>query len=272
MASYLAEKYASLVNAEMIMTLFEKLTKYLGDSRAKAADECGITRKAIYDWDNLKEEIKLSTKEKVLDQLLEQMPVETLDYLSKQMHDYSSDAIMSYLSTIYEKTFDTKTESEFLQLTNRFEDATKRYAGLIYKKLDYEVDDMAKQLVSLAKSNSILWKPTLIHLYDSEDLKKIIPQIINAWIYYGLPQTPEELSLRLKVPLEVVNVVGQTLNKEFFPITHPKQSLEKTSSGITKLPFEVGYYITNKTKTMMSNAATRHYEGSSSTEVTALTQ
>jgi len=263
MVNYLAEKYASLVNADMVKTLFEKLAILLGDNRTKAADECGLTRKAIYDWDNLKEEIKLSTKEKVLEQSLEQMPIETLDYLTKQMHDSSSDVLMSYLSSIYERVYDTKKESDFLQVTGKFEDATRTYAGLIYKKLDYEVDDMMKELSLFAKSQNIKWMPHPVHLYDSNDLKKIIPQIVNSWIYYGLPQTPEELASRLKIPKDVVDIVGETLNREFYPLPDPQQR-DKTSSGI-----EIGYYVAGNEKTMLSAAATLKYKTNTGQELIA---
>lgn len=251
--SYLAEQYAGFITKDMILSLFEKLKRHLGDNMAKTAEACDLTRKTAYDLEKSMD-IRLSTKEKVLEQLLEQIPLPTLEYLTKQMHDASSDSLMSYLSTIYEKAFDTHDKDEFLKLSNEFEFATKNFAGLVYKKLDFEVSDMLHGLQEWASQNNIDWKPKEFHLYDSETIKKVVPEIINMWIYSSFPMSKEELANRNKVPLGLIDVVGNTLNQTFFPYYGGEEESEELVNPRTE-GTEVGFYITRGHKTMLGSTA-----------------
>lgn len=248
MSQYLAKKYGGLINAEGVRELFSKLERHLGDNRTKAAEECAITRKAIYDWENLRQDIKLENKIKVLETLIEKLPVDSLEYLTKLMHDNGSEALMSYLSVIYQQACDAGTEQEFLFSANQFENAIRNFAGLAYKKLDYEVTDMIANLVSHAKSQHFNWTPKQFHLYDSDSIKQMIPQIISSWIYLGMPQTLEELTERSKFPLEVVNIVSDTLKQFYTPValhTMPTEGYEE--NGI-----EAGIYVYGNDKLMLS--------------------
>lgn len=241
-----AERYAGFVTRDMLVILFDKLKKHLNGNKTKAAEQCDLTRKTIDDWGK-SGNVKLDTREKVLEQLIDELPIDTFGYLTNQLSNSSTDSLMSYLSTIYETTFNTTNTDEFLQLANQFEHATRQYAGLIYNKLDHEVNDMIMELENHAKSAKIEWSPTVFHLYDSEQIKHVIPQIINSWVYSTIPQTREEMALMNKVPREVIDIVGDTLNKEFFPIANTTYSnQDKPFVNEPGLGTEMGYYIFNK--------------------------
>lgn len=258
MSEYLPEKYATFVNARMVKELFSTLTKHLGDNTSKAAEECDLTRKTVYDWDNSKEEVKMSTKVKVLETLIEKLPAETLLYLTQQLRDAGADVLMSYLSTLYEKTFDAENNEDAGRQLKEFEKATKMFAGVIYQKLDTETNNLTRQLSIFAGSKNIQWTPKPIKLYDYDTLNEIIPRIINSWVYFGLPQSPEELSSRLKVPLEITEIVGKTLNEQFLPIQQKSLHDRGTTSGTEDFEesqgVEVGYYIYGNSRLMMGTA------------------
>jgi len=249
----LLEKYAGYIDTEGIRTLFGKLQKCLGDNRTAAAEECGITTKAVYDWEKQKEGIKLSTKIKILEKTIDELPVETFHYLTQNLYDLSSETLMSCLTTLYEQSFDVKDEKEYLTYVNEFENVSRKFAGLIYKNRDLEVNHMFSKLSTHAKSQNYHWKPHQTVLYDSEMVKRMIPQIISSWVYYGLPISAEELATRNKFPLEVTQVVGDELNQQL--LSHPP--LESGEGDRTsEEDLRVGLYFEGKEKTMMSTAAT----------------
>lgn len=249
----LVERYAGIINRDMLIALFGKLTKHLG-TKVKAAEQCDLTRKTIDDWEK-SGNIKLDTKEKVLEQLIDVIPVETFGYLTKQLYDSSSYSLMSHMSTIYEKSFDANNENEFLQLVNQFENSSKQYAGLIYNKLDAEVSDMKMELENYAQSKGFNWDPQTFHLYDSNQIKTIIPQIINTWVYSTVPLTRKEMAETNKVPLEFVNIVGDTLNTEFFQSSDIKLS-EESRQFVNELrqDTELGFYIRTSGSVMLGNS------------------
>ncbi len=248
----IVEKYASLIETEGIIELFDKFEKSKNGNRTLAAKECDITTKSVYDWTKLKENVKLSTKMKVFQKIMEEMPVETFSYLTKKLYDSSTETLMSCLTTMYEQSFDAKDEKEYLQYVHEFENISKEYAGLIYKHRDLEVNHMFSKLYSFAKSHTFDWKPHQTVLYDSEQVKQMIPQIISTWVYHGLPVSAEELASRTKFPLEIVRTVGEELNQQLLVPT------TKDSGRITEIEDEirVGVFLEGKERSMISTAGT----------------
>lgn len=163
----MTENYASLVDNESVRELFEKLVKYYGNNRKKAAEECGIARKSVYDWLKLKNEIKVPTKERVLVKSLETMPLETFDLLMRRLSESSAEILIYYLTTIYEKAFDN--DDDFLKWAQKFIEVSEKYGGVIYKKVDFEVEDLLGQLKNQSKSLNIDWSPPSIHLQIKQE-------------------------------------------------------------------------------------------------------
>ena len=248
------EKYANYVNTEGIIALFDKYQKSLGDNRALAAKECDITPKSVYDWEALKENVKHSTKVRVLEKIIEDLPVETFSYLTQNLYDSSTETLMSCLTTLYEMSFDAKDENEYLQKVKEFENITEKYGGLIYKHRELEVNHMFSKLSTYAKSQNYLWKPHQTILYDSERVKQMISQLINLWAYYGLPTTPEEIASRHKFPLEIVKGVKDGLKQNL--LAQPSLESDKAVKTSSEDEIRVGIYFQGDDKTIMSTAAT----------------
>src|SRR5947208_1328085 len=115
MSTYLAEKYARLLSDDDTISLFNRLKEVVGNIK-EAAERCGLTRKSVYDWENLTQEIRLATKERVLEQSLELLPIDTLEYLTKQTVDAAYEVLLSNLGTLYENALEQKEPAEFERL------------------------------------------------------------------------------------------------------------------------------------------------------------
>lgn len=241
------EKFSNYVDSDSIAELFNKYQKYVGDNRTLAAKECGITPKSVYDWENRSEDVKHSTKIKVLEKIIEEMPVETFQYITDKLYNSSSETLLTCLSTLYEQSYDSKSESEYLAIVNIFENITKKYAGLIYNNRELEVNGMFLKLSEFAKMRGYGWKPQQTILYDFNKIKQMIPQIISSWIYYGLPQTPEELSARTKFPLEIVLTVGSALNQQLLLSSKEKGGIDEN--------IKAGIFLAGDAGIMMSATA-----------------
>lgn len=162
--SYLAKEYANLLNDETVISLFEELIKINKGNRTKAAKKCGLSRKTVYDWPATKEDIKLSTKIKVLDEAFNQIPEESLEKIMERLSDSGTDVLTSYLSSIYEKAFSAKSKKNLSVLLDRFNIISEKYSGWIYKNLDFELEDMMEKLASYSETKNIDWKKPIVHL------------------------------------------------------------------------------------------------------------
>ena len=168
------EKFANYLNSDEITELFDNYQKMLGGNRTLAAKQCGITTKTIYDWKNRKEGIKYSTKIKILETLIERYPVDTFLHMTSNLHILSLETLLAGLSTLYERSFDVKSESEFLELAKLFEITVHKYSGLIHNNKELEVGNMFRKLYEFAKMKGYNWKPRQAILYDLDTVKQMM--------------------------------------------------------------------------------------------------
>lgn len=259
------ERFANYVDSDVIVDLFDKYQKHLGDNRTLAAKECGITPKSVYDWENRSEDVKYSTKMKILEKIIEELPVETFQYITDNLYNSSTETLLTCLSTLYEQAYDTKSEKEYLSVIHMFESITKKYAGLIYNNRELEVNGMFLKLSDFAKKHGYVWTPKQTVLYDLNKIKQIIPQIISSWIYHGLPLSAEELASRTKFPLEVVTTVGSTLNQQLLMTPPPSENILDNN-------IRAGVFLTGSNKIMMSEYALIDTSGSSISSSTRKSQ
>ncbi len=165
---YIAQQYAKLLDEEDILKLFGKLEE--------AAVKCDLTE----DWKTLKGDMKTSTKEKVLEQLLEYLPLETMDYLTRKLFDSSSSLFMAYLTTLYERALVTNDRSQFLELANSFEQARDKYFSLISKKNGREIDDLTVILRKHSKRIGSTWKGSSMNSSKDQTLDLKPPTISDT--------------------------------------------------------------------------------------------
>ncbi|MCH8915848.1 MAG: hypothetical protein IIA82_08420 [Thaumarchaeota archaeon] len=243
------EKYANYLDSEGTAHLFDKLQKEFGNKLEPTAAECGIAKASVYGWRARKEDVKHSTKVKVLETLIEKLPLETFYYLTDKLYNSSSETLMSYLSTLYEQSFDAKDEDEYLKTVRIFENMVKEYAGLIYKNRDLEVNKLFLTMNDFAKSKNFHWIPQQTILLEYTAMRMLIPQMVASWIYPTFPHSLEELTERGNLPLDIVQDVHDELNKQI--LSMPLLSDEDISSRMyiglaaANLPRKIEYQETS---------------------------
>lgn len=175
------EEYANYLDSESAIQLFSKIQKSFNGNKELASKECGISKKSAYDWDKRKEDLKHSTKVKILEKSMEEFPVELFQFITQNLYESGTRTLMIGLATIYEHVFDSKDESEFKQHVSKFEIMTEQYAGLIYKHKELEVNNMFVKLKKYAKDHNYNWKPNQTTLYDSNAPNIANSKIINSY-------------------------------------------------------------------------------------------
>ena len=219
----IVEKYANYADSDGIISLYDKFEKSLENNRTLAAKECGLTKASVYGWESRKEDLKHSTKVKILETLIEKLPLETFHYLTDKLYSASSETLLAYLSTLYEQSFDTKNENEFLKTVNIFEKMVEEYGGLIYKNRDLEVNKLFLKMNYFAKSKNYQWTPHQTILLEYESVRLLIPRIVASWFYSSLPQTPEELAKRTMLPIDIVRETYDEFKKQFSLFPKPQE-------------------------------------------------
>ena len=216
MSSIIAEKYANLLSVEDIVWLFELLEKAVGN-KVEAARICGLERKTTYDWETTKE-VRLSTKKKVLAALTENLPEETLDFMTERSVQASVDILRTYLFAIYEKAMNEKNATNFLRRASKFEDTKQKYAGLITGYLEIEVGNMSELLPEKADELRVTFKPLPLQMVRLSDFTKLLPNLMKT-ISIASPTAPRiEIAKIFNISSEFVETISTALCEYYVSI------------------------------------------------------
>ena len=165
--------------------------------------------------------MKLGTKEKILEQSLEKIRLETMEFLAKKMTKVVSEFLFNYILTIYKHAFNCKNSKELNDALKKFEEAKQQYAGILYNHFEYEVGDLSENLAEYVNSSEATWKPAPFHLYDTPSVSDIVKEIVYSIISPEYSETPEELAIRLHIPAEIVSQASRILPRSN-AVTEPK--------------------------------------------------
>lgn len=198
METYLSRKYSSLLDIEDVESLFEKLKQAYGSIR-KTADKCGVARSTAYGWEKAKY-VKSITRMKILKASLEVNLIETLGFLTNKSKERTSDLLLTYLSSIYQRAIREDIEI-FPNLLLRFLDARREHFGLIQDALQDEVGEMMSILTERATEFQIPLAQDSLDMIKSSYLLKIMPDLIHDIFIERADLS--EIANRYGVPLEV---------------------------------------------------------------------
>jgi hypothetical protein len=206
MANYLAEKYAYLLTKEDAKQLFDSLVNLSG-SVSEAARKCNIqSRKTIYDWKETSD-IKLSTKIRILNASLTNIPDKTLSFLLERSEESTSDILHVILSRTFEIAMRQNISKEnFIELTNKFSLITKEHAGIVLERLEEEVGEMTQTIREKAFDLKVDMSPVPIETMKPNHLLELLP-IITKSIPEKITQTEKlDLAQKLNAPIELIDV------------------------------------------------------------------
>lgn len=150
MASYITKRYAPLLTKYDVQMLFGWLKDAYGNI-AKAARATGVQRKTVYDWDALKEEVRLETKLKVLEQSVKLDENRALQFLIRKTENNLKEILQHYLRYIYESSMKASSKEDFSNYIGVFHDIQEKHRGAIFDNQPGEVEEMNKVLYARAK-------------------------------------------------------------------------------------------------------------------------
>lgn len=209
MASYITKRYAPLLTKYDVRKLFNWLRDAYG-SIAKAARVTGVQRKTAYDWDTLKEEVRLETKLKVLEQSMKLDENRTLEFLIRKTDNNFKEVLQHYLRYIYENSMKANSKEDFSNYINLFHSIQKNYRGAIFDNQPDEIEEMNKALAARAKEFQIDLVEPPVRLIRPEILADKILALLKVIETNKLKV--EEIRKSFDLPSELVDNICKTLN------------------------------------------------------------
>lgn len=234
MSSLMVEKYANLLTLEDVVWLFELLEKAIGN-KADAAKICRLERKTTYGWEITKE-IKLSTKRKVLAALIENLPEETLDFLTEKGVQASIDILRNYLFTLYERAMAQRDATDFLRLASKFEEKKEKYAGLITDYLEIEIGNMSELFPEKASELGVAFQPLPLRTVKFSEFSKLLPHVIRTISMLDTSTPKVEVAKIFNLPSEFIETLSTALREYYVPSKMRIPTEPKLETAATKLP------------------------------------
>jgi len=204
MSEYLAEKYAELLTKGDAMELFKLIENRFGTIK-DACEAVGIERKTFYDWKKAVKEIKVKTKKKLLKFLLEEHPIDTLEFLTDRSAQRTIELLKLTLSTIYEHAIVSDRE-EFKRLSLKFANILRKYDEPLTHHIDVEISDMVMGFLRKSEELNIsIEKPSVPLLLRATPDQEIFPVEDR---YLGITIPPQEPLRELEDPFTAVMTSG----------------------------------------------------------------
>jgi hypothetical protein len=228
MDSYIAEKYAEMLTKTDLKNVFDKIVQKLDGNRTKAARYCGLTTKATYDWEKAGF-VKLETKQKVLQKLLEMSYLGTVEYLLNRSTERTGDLLHTALTTIYADAIEATGKESFLASFNHFQQFKMKHRGLIRDQVEFEIADMSAFLEEKALEFGIMRPNRLIEDMSAPELLGNF-QLMGK--YYGEnPSKAEHFALEeLGLPWATIEPIIHTFENVCFErrFAGPSETVEMT--------------------------------------------
>jgi len=215
MSSLIAEKYANLLTQNDVVWLFELLEKVVGN-KVEAAKICGLERKTTYGWE-ITQEIRLGTKKKVLAALIENLPEETLDFMTEKSVQASVDILRTYLFSLYEKAMAQKDSTNFLRLASKFEQKKDKYSGLIVDHLEIEIGNMSELFPEKAGELGVFFQPSPLRTVKLSEFSKLLPYVIKTISMVDLSDPRVEIAKIFNLPSEFIENLSGALREYYIP-------------------------------------------------------
>lgn len=215
MSSLIVEKYANLLTHDDVIWLFKLLEKTIGN-KVEAAKVCGLERKTTYGWEITKE-IKLSTKKKVLAALIENLPEETLDFMTEKSIQASVDILRTYLFALYEKAMAQEDPRSFLRLAAKFEEKKDKYSGLIVDHLEIEIGNMLELFPEKASELGVSFQPSPLRIVKLPEFARLLSHVIKTISMLDQSTPRVEIAKIFNLPSDFVEKLSEALRQYYVP-------------------------------------------------------
>jgi DNA-binding XRE family transcriptional regulator len=197
---YIVDRYAQSLTKYEVKTLFERLRERKG-SLAAATKDIEITRKTVYDWESSSDDVKMSTKRKVLEAILEIDFSGTIDFLVKKTALNYREILERHVNMSLNKILSTENSEDFQQNISLFERTLKSHIGALFDIKTVHIEEMTDLINQKAQSLGATEIPRDIDLMSPQLLSQKSIQLI------------EVLSMKTMFKNEIASKLG--LPKEF---------------------------------------------------------
>jgi ACT domain-containing protein len=138
---YLVDRYSQNLTKYDVLELFERLKEAKGNIAA-ATKEVEIQRKTVYDWENSGEDIKTSTKRKILEASLSADFHGTVEFLIRKNAMNYHELLERYISVYCDEIDKINEPKELETRVTHFEDFVKSHIGAIHDIKTIPIEEM----------------------------------------------------------------------------------------------------------------------------------
>jgi len=135
--------------------------------------------------------------------------IATLRVLTNKSKERSSDLLITYFSSIYQKAISVD-QSNFRQFLNQFLTERREHYGLINDTIQNEVDTMLQSLAEKSIEFHIPFPSDTIDMIRPTQMLEILPNIVTE--LFIKRADPSEIMNKYNVPIEIPNVIRDAYN------------------------------------------------------------
>ncbi|MCL2134822.1 MAG: hypothetical protein FWH37_04610 [Candidatus Bathyarchaeota archaeon] len=221
---YLVERYAQTLTKQDVKLLFERLKKEHKGNVVEASNMANIQRKTVYDWDNNTDDVKLSTKKKILSANLQTNPYETIKFLvEKNANDYR-ELLGRYIAMLSDEIQSANTSKKINQLCPELNDLLLSHIGAIHDSKLIDIDDVISNVNEKCNSVGIKGITESITLFEPTAISAKIIQLLTLIGERSIFQC-EQLSHKTGLPIDFVTEVCKLGN--YTPINASLGALQR---------------------------------------------
>lgn len=217
---YLVDRYSKSLTKYDVKELFERLVEIKGNNVTAATREAGIQRKTVYDWENNSEDIRTSTKSKVLDASLKNDLHRTIEFLVRKNAMNHHEILERYISMNCDEIISINDPQEFQRRTMSFEKFIKSNSGAIHDTKTIPIEEMIDSINQ--KSTSLGVKGI------AKDINLISPLVLSQKFIHLLEifdmntMFKDEIAHKVDLPKEFIERACKAINY-FDPSTRPTE-------------------------------------------------
>ena len=198
---YLVDRYSQSITKYEAKALFDKLTELAGSvvAAAKAAE---ITRKTVYDWDKVSDDLKANTKRKILHASLEADYYWTLGFLARKANSEYKEVLQRFLDCKIDRISNSEELEDFQSQKVDFIKFMRSNIGAIQDLKNTRIDSLLLVINKKAQSLNTEGITESIDYMNQRELSQRFLQLLKGICLKTMPV--EEMIRRINLPSQLI--------------------------------------------------------------------
>lgn len=219
---YLLDRFSQSLTKYDTQALFEKAIKRTG-SLAAATKEAELTRKTVYDWDKTSDEIKATTKRKILQASLEADYYGTLEFLNRKTDMEHKEVLERYINSRVEHITNISDRSEFEKNRDDLMKFLKLNTGTILDLKNVHVNDLIKTINEKAHALGTGYVSSGVEFTNPSILSRKFMLLLEAISLKTMLK--EEMANKINLPEDFIEQACKVA-RYIDPVGHPRHEFE----------------------------------------------